>query len=172
MPRMNRKLLTSLFLFLLLTGCASYRLGSMLPPDLQTVYMPTATNITNEPLLENEVTSAVFSELQRDGSLSPASEDNADTQLTVRITGYDLTPLSFTRDNRSEPDQYRLTLTAEVELVETESGKTLVRSGRIRGEDEFPLSGDITQAKRIGLPGATQDLARVIVATITEAWVE
>jgi len=172
MPRMNPKFLSSLFSLFLLTGCASYRLGSMLPPDVKSVYMPTAINATTEPLLANDVTSAVFAELQRDGSLSPESEDQADTVLTVRITNYDLTPLSFTRDNRSEPDQYRLTLAAEVELVVRETGKTLVRSGRITGQDTFPLSGDITQAKRIGLPDAADDLARVIVATITEAWVE
>jgi len=134
--------------------------------------MPTAANVTNEPLLENEVTTSILSELQRDGSLSLASEATADSIMTVRITDYDLTPLSFTNDNRAEPEQYRLTLTAEVELVERETGKSLVRSGRITGEDDFPFAGDLTQAKRTGLPDAAADLARVIVATVTEAWVE
>jgi hypothetical protein len=168
---MFSRLLTACFLATLLGGCA-YRLGSMLPSNIQTVYMPTVANVTSEPLLENEVTTAVLSAFQRDGSLRPESESMADALLSVRITHYDLTPLAFTRDNRSQPDQYRLTLRAEVELVERETGKTLVRSTNVTGTNEFPLSGDITQAKRIGLPGAAEDLARVIVATVTEAWVD
>jgi hypothetical protein len=169
---MSPKLFTSLVLLLFLNGCTAYRLGSMLPADIQTVFMPTVGNVTQEPLLENEVTTAIMAELQRDGSLTPASEAAADALMSVRITGYDLRPLSFTRDNRSQPDQYRLTLRADVELVERETGKTLVRSSNVTGENEFPFAGDITEAKRTGLPGAASDLGRVIVATVTEAWVE
>ena len=49
---MNR--LPALFLIpalMLAAGCANYRLGSTLPPDVRTVYMPTCLNQTDEPLL-------------------------------------------------------------------------------------------------------------------------
>ena len=55
-------------LTLLLTGCTGYRLGSMLPPEIKTVYVPTFANQTTEPLLEMEATDAVIVEFQQDGS--------------------------------------------------------------------------------------------------------
>jgi len=169
---MNLLRILPLLLLVFLNGCSSYKLGSMLPPHIQTVFMPTVINSTSEPLLQNEVTTAIFSELQRDGSLSIESEDRADAILTVRVTRYHLTPLSYSDSNRSRPDEYRLELGAEVELVERETGNTLVRSGQVTGQDEFVLAGDLNQARRIGLPGAADDLAEKIVSTVTEAWVE
>jgi hypothetical protein len=163
------------FLFALTTcfcGCAAYKLGSMLPDQIQTVHMSTVTNATGEPLIENEITNSILSQLQRDGSLTLTSEDRADALMYVRVYGYALSPLSYSRSNRSLPDEYRLTLTASVELVERSTGKSLVRSERVTGESEFPLSGDLTQAKRVGLPAAADDLARFVVAAVTEAWVE
>lgn len=171
MPRLIPRLLFLPLFLSLLAGCSSYQLGSMLPPDLESVYMTTVVNTTGEPLLENEVTTAILSTLQRDGSLTLAAKADADAEMFVRITQYNLIPLSFARDNRSQPDQYRLELRAEVELVESGTGKPLVRS-TVTGYDEFPLSGDLTQAKRIGLPGAADDLARLVVAAVTEAWIQ
>ena len=170
---LSRTAILPALVFLMLTGgCASYRLGSMLPSSIQTVYMPTVINTTSEPLLENEVTTAILSELQRDGSLTLATEGEADAILSVRLTEYNLAPLSYASDNRTQPDEYQIRIRAEIELVERVSGKTLVRSANLTGEDEVPLSGNLTQAKRVGLPGAADDLARVIVAAVTEAWVE
>lgn len=169
---MFSKIAIFLALTVLAGGCSSYKLGSMLPPNIETVHMSTVVNETNEPLIENDITTSILSELQRDGSLTIASADTADALMYVRVYGYKLTPLSYTRDSRSLPDEYRLTLTAEVELVERETGKSLVRSGRVRGETDFPLTGDLTQAKRVGLPGAADDLSRFVVSSVTEAWVQ
>lgn len=163
------------FLFaltLLMGACSSYKLGSMLPPGIETVHMSTVVNETGEPLIDNDITNAILSALQRDGSLAIAPAESADAQMFVRVYGYNLTPLSYSRSNRSQPDEYRLRLTAEVELVERATGKSLVRNGKVEGESEFPLTGDLTQAKRVGLPAAADDLARFVVAAVTEAWVE
>ena len=56
-------------LAIVLTGCASYQLGSMLPNDIKTVYVPTFINKTGEPMIESEATQAAIRELQKDGSL-------------------------------------------------------------------------------------------------------
>ena len=134
---MFAKIAFFLSLACLVGGCSSYKLCSMLPPQIETVHMSTVVNETNEPLIENDVTTAILSELQRDGSLAIAPSDTADALMYVRVYGYKLTPLSYTRDSRSLPDEYRLTLTAEVELVERETGKSLVRTGQVR----FPTGG-------------------------------
>ena len=59
----------SMALAVALTGCAGYRLGTMLPPDIQSVAVPTFINRTSEPLLESETTRAAIREFQQDGSL-------------------------------------------------------------------------------------------------------
>lgn len=163
-------LLSFLGLTLLLSSCQGYKLGSQLPEDISSVYVPTVRNQTNEPLLENEVTQAILNEIQRDGSLSIQSEEDADALLYVTITDYRIDPLSFESENRSRPDEYRLILTARVEMVRRDNGKILARNSSISGRDDFPLTGDLTSAKRNGLPGAAEDLARFVVAAITEAW--
>lgn len=162
----------SLMGLLLCSGCANYQLGSQLPKDITSVYVPTVKNQTDEPLLENEITKAILDRLQRDGSLKITTEENADAILYVTLTSYTIEALAFDTQNRARPDEYRLLLKARVEMVRRDNGKVLTRNSGLQGRDDFPLTGDLTSAKRSGLPGAAEDLARYIVAAITEAWPE
>lgn len=162
-----------LFTALLITGgCANYQLGSQLPKDIQTVFVPTVRNQTDEPLLENEATKAILEQIQRDGSLRIVSEAEADAILYVTLTSYKLEPLAYSDDNRVRPDEYRLRLGARAEMVRQDNGKPLVRNSSLQGRNDFPLTGDLTTGKQNGLPGAAEDLARYIVAAVTEAWPE
>jgi len=165
------QLCSLLMLAALLTGCASYQLGSMLPDDIKTVYVPTFVNKTSEPMIEMEATQAAIRELQKDGSLKVVgTPEEADTLLTVTITDYRLTPLKFERDMNTTADQYRLTLTAQVVLTRRTTDKVVSENPRTQGEADFPIAGDFTTSKRQGLPSAAQDLAHNIVETIVETW--
>lgn len=157
-------------LLLTLTGCSGYRLGSQLPADISSVYVPTVRNNTDEPLLENEMTRAVLAQIQRDGSLQIATEEKADAILYVTVDHYTINPLAYDGNNRSRPNEYRLILGARIEMVRNDNGKILARNSSLRGRNDFPLTGDLTTAKQNGLPGAAEDLARYIVAAVTEAW--
>ncbi|MEX2606899.1 MAG: LptE family protein [Kiritimatiellia bacterium] len=159
-------------LLLLQAGCVGYQLGTMLPDDIQSVYVPTVQNQTQEPLLENDVTGSVLSAIQRDGSLKIEVEDQADAVLYVVITDFSLEPLSFSQTNRDRPNEYRLILRARAEMVRRSTGEVLVRDDKLQGRSTFTLAGDLTSGKLLGLPGAADDLARRISATITEAWVD
>lgn len=154
-----------------LTSCAGYRLGSQLPADIRTVHVFIARNLTDEPLLENDVTRAVLSQLARDGSLRVVSEDEADALLFIEITGYQSQAIGFDARNRARPDEFRLLLQANTILTRRSSGATLVRSGTLEGRSTFSLVGDLTTSRRTALPSASEDLARRLVATITEAWI-
>ena len=76
-------------------GCVNYRLGSMLPPDVATVYMPTCVNKTSEPLIEQDVTREILSEIQMDGSLRVAGADAADAILDVTLIKFWLDPVAY-----------------------------------------------------------------------------
>lgn len=157
---------------LLSSGCMGYRLGTMLPENVESVHVPIAKNLTDEPLLNDDVTRAVLAELQQDGSLRIEREDQADAVLYVNITHFELEPLAYDRSNRERPNEYRLILRAKVEMIRRRGGQTLVRSGTLEGRSTFPLNGDLTSGKRRGLPEASGDLARKIVSAVTEAWPE
>ncbi len=158
-------------LALLLPGCVGYRLGSMLPPDIKTVYLENLDNQTNEPLVEQDIMQALVEEIQQDGSLRVVRDPGeADAVLRVSLVGFRLAPLAFADDNATLTEEYRLNLTAAVELERTDTDEVLVANPSVRGEADFPFSGDLTTTKRQALPDAAEDLAHDIVETLVETW--
>lgn len=171
----NRFFRTTLILgaglsLLCLQGCASYRLGSQLPDDIQTTYVPLVINETDEPLLETAVQQAVIQELVKDGSLKPINDEaRADSILNVTVTLYKVKAIAFTDQNRNRPDEYRLEMRADIELLAPD-GTPMVRQSGARGRSTFVLTVDMTTSKREATPEAARDLANDIVAKVTESW--
>ncbi len=155
---------------LALTGCAGYQLGSMLPPDIKTVHVPTFINETEEPLIEVATTRAAIAEIQRDGSLRIASADEADSILTVRLIDFRLQPIAFDRDRRAAAEEYRMFITASIILTRRGTDEVLARDPRVTGEATFVLAGDMTSSKQSALPDASRDLAHLIISSVVEAW--
>lgn len=154
-----------------LTGCVGYRLGSMLPADVRSVYIPTFVNKTDEPLIESATTEAAIREFQKDGTLKVAgAPEIADALLAVTIVKYELSPLSYDTLKRTTANEYRLILTASVVMSSQKTGKVIAESPKVQGENTFVLSGDMTSAKRQALPAAAADLAHDLVETVVEAW--
>ena len=153
-------------------GCArlGYNLGSMLPLDIKTVFVPLLINQTNEPNIEGETTRAVIDFIQRDGSLKIANRDTADARLQVILTRFQIVPIAFDQDRRTAAEEYRMYLTASVRLIRQSNGEILAENPSVRGESTFPLQGDLTKSKSVGLPEAAKDLAHDIVEKIVEYW--
>jgi hypothetical protein len=154
-----------------LTGCAmmGYRLGSTLPADIKTVFVPAFINKTGEPMVDTEATKAAIQELQKDGSLEVTEEQYADTILTVSLIQYKLQPVSFEMDSRKTANEYRLYLTADVVFQRAKTNKLLSKK-RVVGETTFLPSGDLSSAKRTALPLVARDLAHRIVEAVVEYW--
>lgn len=153
-----------------LTGCAGYRLGSMLPPDIRTVYVPTFVNKTKEPLLEVETTAATIEEIQKDGSLQIAKESDADAILEVALIGFDLSPVTYRRDEDTAAKEYRMTITVAFVMRRTSDKTVVAESPRLSGDATFELIGNLSSSKLRGLPNASSDLAHKIVERLVETW--
>ena len=151
-------------------GCAGYRLGSMLPPDIKTVYVPTIVNKSSEPQVESDITQALIQDIQRDGSLRVVSEDQADTVLVVTLRNYTLEPVAYRTDQRTSAREYRIVLNASMLMTRRGSGAVVVESPSVRGEFVFPVAGDLSSSKLRGLPPAAEDLAHNIVEKMVEVW--
>jgi len=154
----------------LLNSCAGYRLGSMLPPDIKSVHVPTFINKTDEPLVDVETTQATIEQIQLDGSLKIAGPDDADAVLEVTVYDYNLSPIAFRSDRVTQTDEYRVNLTAQILLKRRVSGDVVVEDPAVMGETTFLVTGDLTSAKRQALPEAASDLAKDIVERMVEAW--
>lgn len=169
---MKKIFLTALLgigLGLLTSGCAGYRLGSMLPPDIKTVYVPTFINNTSEPQLEVETTQALIEELQRDGSLKVVNQDMSDVTLAVTLRNYWIKPVSYRGDQRTTANRYRINIQAAMVLTRRD-GTVVVDNPNVVGENVFEVAGDISSSKMIGLPLAAQRLAHDIVEKVVEYW--
>lgn len=153
-----------------MSGCLGYRIGSALPPDIQTVFVPAFANRSGEPELEAETTSAVIRELQRDGTLKVTGPDDADVRLEVTLIGYRLQPLRYSEERPTETTEFRLTLEANVILWKQETGTIVTSNGFVQGESTFEVTGDMSADKLDALPAAAADLAHDIVETVVEAW--
>lgn len=153
-----------------LSGCVGYRVGSMLPPDIRSVYVPVFINRTGEPQIETETTRATIEALQVDGSFKVAAEDQADAILYVTLLRYDLAPIVYETDRRITATEYRLVLTASVVLKRRSDGSVLVNVSPVTGDWTFPVAGDLTTSKVEGLPAVARELAKYIVTRISESW--
>ena len=155
-----------------LSGCAGYRLGSMLPPDIKTVYIPTFVNKTKEPQLEVETTAAVREEIQKDGSLQLANENEADSILDVTLINFTLDPVSYRKEssNLTAARQYRMTITVSYTLRRRSDDSIASESPALSGDYVFELIGDLSSSKLRGLPNASADLAHKIVERLVETW--
>lgn len=150
-------------------GCSGYRLGSTLPPGIETLYVPTFKNETGEPNIETRTTAAAILEFQRDGTLKITGEDEADAVLTVTISRYYLQPLRFDRNRSKAAKEYRLRLKADVVLTKRGEENPMLET-YVNGDTTFEMAGDMSSAKRDALPEAARDLAHDIVELVVEYW--
>jgi hypothetical protein len=169
---MNRLLpsFAAALLILLAAGCANYRLGSMLPADVRTVYMPTCVNKTTEPQIEQDVTAAILSQIQMDGSLRVSSKDAADTVLEVTLVRFWLSPVAYEKDEASTVNQYRMSIRASFVLRRRADNTVVAESPGVTGWYDFEFAGDMTSSKNVGLRPTSEDLGRRIVNQIVQYW--
>jgi hypothetical protein len=152
-----------------LSGCAGYRLGSTLPADVKTIYVPIFTNKSREPLIESQATAATIAELQKDGTLKVMNAENADVVLECTLTTVSLNPLRYDRTDPTKPNEYRLTLAATCILRRIRT-REIMTEANVLGEATFPFVGNLTSAKQAAMPRASEDLAKRIVEKVIEAW--
>ncbi len=168
----NRRLpamLMAVLAGLVQSGCVGYRLGSSLPADMRSVFIPMFVNESQEPLIEVEATNAAIAEFQRDGTLRIAPENAADLTLECRLVDVTLDPLRYSKADRKQPNEYRLSLNAVIVLKRTESNQIVSRQSLV-GESTFAFTGNLAGAKRNAMPEASRDLAKRIVENVVETW--
>ncbi len=154
---------------LALAGCLQYRLGTTLPEELRSVHVPSVRNRTEEPGIDRLASSLLLRELQREGTLSLATESEAATQLLVTVVRFAMEPVRYSRHDARTPDEYRAVAMAEVRFANLRTGEALFE-GMVEGEATFPTGTDLVSAKEEMLAAVCQDLARRIIDRCVSVW--
>lgn len=166
---MNARCLAVFAAVLLASGCG-YRVGTLLPPSIQTIHVAMFANETDEPRIEVEVTNAVIQRIQEDGTLRLAAADSADIVVDGKIISYRRDPLRFERDNPAATEEYRLRIAVRMTVRDRRSDTVISSYSWVEGDADFEVTGDLKTAERRVVPIAAQDLARDIVERIVEGW--
>jgi TolB-like protein len=155
---------------MLLAGCASYHLGSAIPPEKRSIAVPVFVNGSGQPEVEVLATQAVLSEFRRDGTLRVADREEAALELVGRITSCAIAPMRHDRDHPYLSVEYRMVLTARIQLIERATGRVVANLESVTGDDIFRTQSDLPSTKRDALPRASARLARNIVRETLAAW--
>ncbi len=159
--------------FLLLTGCAGYRLGNISGRTLQgvhTVYVPMVHNDTSTANFETVATDALIRRFNNDGTLLTTTSANADAVVDVTMTSIATNPLRTTISNTLVTAQYSLRINAEVTVTNKRTGTLICDKLQLTGSTTFYLQNDVIEGERQALPLACEDLAKNIVTSVTEGW--
>jgi len=146
-----------------LAGCASYRWTSNVPEELRTVAVPVFENRTASAELGPIVTQYVLREFQREGTFKIASSDDAAVEVQGVIKSASVDRIYFKRQMSMRAYEQRLTVVADVSVVDRRSGKVVVNNRRYTADTTYFSDTDIATARRDASGRAAEDLARQIV---------
>jgi outer membrane lipopolysaccharide assembly protein LptE/RlpB len=115
-----------LLLVVVVAGCG-YQLtgqGGTIPGNLQRIAVPMFTNGTTVPGLEQLVTAAVRTQLQRDGRVRLGTDSSSTTQLRGEVRSYRL--LLLASDSNDFALEYRVEIEVQVVIEDLQQRQTVL----------------------------------------------
>ena len=159
--------LASISLALALAGCTSYRWTSSVPEELRTVAVPVFENRTSSAELGPIVTQYVLREFQREGTFSIRRSGSSALEVQGSIVKTSREAAAFDRGYGSRASEYRYIVTAEVSLINKDTGKVLLNNRRYVAETTFLTRGDLLTSQRDAASRIAQEFASQIVDDVT-----
>jgi hypothetical protein len=165
--RRIRSVLIGFSLFLGLGGCG-YSLEGMrtsLPQEVRTIAIPTMTNRTVEPGIENIFTRAAIREFNLDGRLKVVPKARADSLLEGSIQDFYISSISY--DAAGLVLAYRARVTLGVILRRIDTGEILWEAPSIQETQEYRVASSVqTNEARKRL--AIVQIAEVVAETVRD----
>jgi outer membrane lipopolysaccharide assembly protein LptE/RlpB len=154
-----------------LAGCFGYHIGPVKPQylsDVHSIAIPTFENKTLLPRIEVLITDTVIKQFQQDGTFRIANS-GADATLKAEIIRISRSPARSVVGNVLATSEFNLTLRVKYKLIGAD-GKPLGPPGEVTGTTSFFVGTDVTTDERQALPLATEELAKRLVAQLSEGW--
>ena len=180
MKRLSALLIMSV-LFMSVAGCG-YSAKSMLPPELDTIYVgnfknsinPTkelsdrrATNIYR-PGLEVDITRAVIDGFIRNRYLKIDTQKRSKLTLEGALIEYRQYPLSY--DSGDSVVELRVQITVDITLINNTTGEVMWTENNFRGESTYDITGPKAITEAEAARKAVDDIAQRIVELVVDAW--
>ena len=164
-----------------LSGCAGYHLGPVAKLNYDSVAVPMFRNRTVMPQMEAQITNGIIRRLQEDGSVKITSRDEADVVVLGVITKYGRTVLrtdktdsktltTQTQVGSGVPREYRIEITATVEILDQRKQQVIVPKTELTGSADVFIGTDLQSADYQALPLAAEDLARKVATLVPDRW--
>jgi len=166
---MNPRRLLPAVLAAALAGCAGYHLGpsSGLPEGSLSVQVRPFVNHTTEPRISEYLVSSLRRRFQQDGTYQLQNSGTADIVITGEIIRFERGAISYTTNDVLTPQEYTLTLTANVMARDGFSGKVSLNRA-VTGRTFIRGGNDLPSAEREAMPNLADDLARNAVSILVD----
>ncbi len=151
------------------SGCASYQLGAIHDPGFKTIFVENFKSEVDEPALENLVTTSVIQQFQKDGTIEVTDAAHADVILQGRIVSFEMSPIRYSRANELTPTEASMSIGVKYHLTKRGETKPYSESSAT-GTTSFFIGNDLQSDKRQGVPLASQNLGRQMVAALADGW--
>ena len=157
----------SCFLF---SGCGYHLVGtgSSLPSHLKTISIPVFKNISSQPEIHRELTSAVLQAFISDGRLKVAKKDDADLIMDATLTYYKKRNVSF----GSQDLVSNIIVEVEINLQVTDQIKNKIfMKEKFKTQWDYISTSDIAATERARLEALDlgfQDLGRRLVSLLVD----
>lgn len=160
----------ALFLLAVLSGCGYHLSGQAgtIPQHLQRIAVPMFTNSTEVPVLGELVTSAVRTQLQRDGRARLGTEASSTALLRGEVRNYHLQLLATTRDDFAL--EYRVAVDVHV-IVEDRQQRQTILDQTLAVTSEYVVSSQIVPtniARDRALLAVARDAGERVVALLLD----
>lgn len=127
---------TALLLMCIFVPGCGYTAGSLLPSHIDTIYIETFKNKTNEPNIEIVITNAIKDRFAWDGALKiDNKKDNADSMLQGEIVKYEKNPVAWGKND--EVEEYRLVLTVNLVYTDLVKNKVMWQEENFKVDSEY-----------------------------------
>lgn len=155
--------------WLLVSGCAGYRLGPTNGVDAgaRSVQIQPFVNQTYEPRLSEPVAQALRKQFQQDGTFRVATRGDGDLVLSGTLVSFQRNPLTLQPNDVFSTRDYEVRLTAQVKAEERASGKVLFDRA-VMGRTTIRNAPDLNSAERQAAPLLAEELARNISALLID----
>ena len=164
-----RHALPLLFVGLLLTGCAGYRVGPTNGQEAgsKSILIHPFINQTPEAGMADELTAALRKNIQRDGTFTLATHGAADVIVNGVINNYQRRELSLSRNDTRTVQDYQVQLTAHITARETATGKVILDRDISAGA-LLRVGDDFVSTERQATPILAKDMAAKITAALAD----
>lgn len=168
----NHVLLWMLLLLIMCGGCG-YRVGSLMHPQIKSVYVAPVVNDTLHYNGAAQLRGLLCEQFMSDGSLKVTGQSYADCELyarLVKVVFQQSATQTLISDGDAQPNQWSVTVTVEFSLILPGRGKPLVGPMVATGSALFDASPDTEGDRRNGVYQGLNKAARNVVSQVTEAW--